>query len=73
MKVDYIITHTAPQKIIRLMGYVPDEHDRSFTNWLEWIMEQVDFKKWFFGHWHKDEEITDKFRAMLNDVVTIDL
>lgn len=73
MKVDYIITHTAPQKIIRLMGYVPNEHDSCFTNWLEWIMEQVEFKKWFFGHWHIDKEITDKFRAMLNDVVTIDL
>ena len=70
-KVDYIVTHTAPREIIRRMGKHPDEHDMELTGFLEWIMYEVKFKKWFFGHWHTDREIGDQFRAVWMDVVGI--
>ncbi len=69
--VDYIISHTAPKEIIRLMKAVPDMHDIELTGFLEWIMYEVKFTKWYFGHWHKDEEVTDKFRAVYFDVLQI--
>lgn len=69
--VDYIITHTAPREMIRRMGKYPDMHDAELTGFLEWIMYEVKFKKWFFGHWHMDVEFDDRFRALWFDVETI--
>ena len=69
--VDYIITHTAPREMIRRMGKYPDMHDAELTGFLEWIMYEVKFKKWFFGHWHTDVEFDDRFRALWFDVETI--
>ena len=55
--VDYIITHTAPTEIIRRMGRNPDIHDAELCGFLEWVMHEVQFKKWFFGHWHVDRKV----------------
>lgn len=66
--VDYIITHTAPTEIIRIMGYSSDAHDAELCGFLEWVMHEVKFKKWFFGHWHIDNAIYDRFRAIHFDV-----
>lgn len=70
-EVDYIITHTAPREIIKRMGKNPDPHDDELTGYLEWIMYSVKFKKWFFGHWHDERTIGDKFRALLFDVEVV--
>lgn len=70
-KVDYIVTHTAPGEIIRRMGKFPDVHDMELTGFLEWIMYEVEFEKWFFGHWHMDRDIGEKFRAVWFDVIAI--
>ncbi len=66
-KVDIILTHTAPREIIRRMGKEPDLHDMELTGFLEWIMYEVEFKQWFFGHWHTDAAVTDKVRAVYFD------
>lgn len=68
-KVDVILSHTAPREIIRRMGKFPDAHDGELTGFLEWIMYEVEFKQWFFGHWHTDKNVTEKFRAVYFDVV----
>ena len=71
--VDYIISHTAPREIIRRMGFNPDfEKDSELTGFLEWIMYEANYKKWFFGHWHKDEEIDEKHRAIWFDLIRLD-
>lgn len=70
-KVDYIVTHTAPREIIRRMGWHPDAHDLELTGFLEWIMYEVTFEKWFFGHWHTDRELDSKFRAVYFDVIPV--
>lgn len=70
-KIDYIVSHTAPREIIRRMGYYPDAHDMELTGFLEWIMYECDFEHWYFGHWHEDKPINDKFTALYYDVVKI--
>lgn len=67
-KFDYIITHTAPREIIMRLGYYPDPHDMELTGYLEWIMHECEFRRWFFGHFHEDENLYDgKFRALYYD------
>ena len=69
---DYILTHTAPREIIHWMGKYPDAHDMELTGFLEWVMHEAEFKKWFFGHWHIDKEFHEKFRALYFDVIKIE-
>ena len=64
MSVDYILTHTAPTEIIRKMGHAPDLHDRELCGFLEWIMYEAHFKKWYFGHWHTDKDIDSRFSSL---------
>lgn len=61
--VNVIITHTAPREIIRRMGKYPDAHDMKLTGFLEWIMYEVRFNHWYFGHWHMDKTIDEKYTA----------
>lgn len=80
-KVDIIITHTAPTELVlKRLDPHPDSHDGELRGVLEWVMYECEFKKWYFGHWHIDEEMEigvkinyeekiKKFRALLNDVV----
>lgn len=56
-KVDYVITHTAPQTVIYLMGKHPDYHDAELTGFFDWMWHDVDFKHWYFGHWHDDKKV----------------
>ena len=70
-KVDYVVTHTAPREIILRMGHNPDMHDAELTGFLEWIMYEISYKAWFFGHWHMDKEIDNKHRALWFDVVEV--
>lgn len=69
---DYIVTHTAPQRIIRELGYYPDPHGWELTGYLEWIMMECKYKRWFFAHFHEDQVLLDcKFRALYYDVVKL--
>ena len=67
-EVDLVVTHTAPTELIRRMGFTPDHHDIELTGFLEWIMYEVKYKEWFFGHWHKDAWIDQKHRAIWFDI-----
>lgn len=54
-KVDYILTHTGPRVIAgRILGRAPDMHDAELTGFLGWVYREVEFKKWFLGHFHED-------------------
>ena len=70
-KVDYIVSHTAPTELIRKVGWTPDIHDAELTGFLEWVMHETEYQKWFFGPLHIDEEIYGKHRALSFDVIAV--
>lgn len=67
-EVDIVISHTAPREIIRRMGKCPDVHDMELTGFLEWVMYQVKFEHWYFGHWHLDQTFDEKYTAVYFDI-----
>lgn len=74
MKVDYIVTHCAPQKIQEQL--VPTlnhgEYPRnSLTDYLQEVSEQVEFKRWFFGHYHTKKTM-DKFTVLYENFFRIE-
>lgn len=74
---DYVLSHTAPLSKepthLFLANIDQSTVDKSMEEFLEKIKNQIEFKKWFFGHYHSDEIIDDKFRLMYNDIIELDL
>lgn len=55
-KVDYVITHTCPGEIVKLMLHkIPSPEEYELNGFFDWIMHETEFKQWYFGHWHTDE------------------
>lgn len=59
-KVDYIITHCCPQEIVSIFSYGRYNPDK-LTRYFDTISHNVSFSKWYFGHYHDNDEILSKF------------
>ena len=62
-KVDYILTHTAPQEIIEKRYACLKDYDVSLNDYLTHIKNSVDYKGWYFGHMRVDDTI-DNFHML---------
>ena len=74
-KVDYIITHAAPESVARneLSSIKPmlgiDDPTEKF---LEEILHSVDYNRWFCGHYHLDCFIKDcKIEVLYNNIIKL--
>lgn len=68
-KVDYVVTHCAPRSVqTKIAEWYENDPMVSF---LEWVKSDLSFEKWFFGHYHIDREIDEKFTALYNKVIQI--
>lgn len=69
--VDYVISHCVADSIQSLISPW-FEHDKE-TNFFETILflNNFNFKKWFFGHYHIDKEINSNFIALYNNVILL--
>ncbi|MBR6666356.1 MAG: metallophosphoesterase [Lachnospiraceae bacterium] len=65
--VDYIVTHAAPNEIIWELGIVPFYSNTCFTNFLSWILNDIQFKHWFCGHYHIDKRMQKYNFSVLYD------
>lgn len=76
---DYILSHTAPlnyePRYLFLSMIDQSTVDKSMENYLQWIYENIDLntlKKWYFGHYHDDNLLSDKLRLMYNNIIEIE-
>lgn len=69
-KVDYVISHctsTVTQAIMSAGEFEPDE----LTDYLQKIKDKLDFKKWFFGHYHINRQIDTQFICLYEQIMQI--
>lgn len=66
-KVDYIVTHCAPDSVQRRIktGYEENE----LTQFLEGIKSKASFEKWYFGHYHTDMEFDGRYVCLFERVI----
>jgi len=74
-EVDYVITHTLPQSVLRTLtkrlGFRPDEDSVSlFFDRLIELNELKKFKKWYCGHFHCNERHYD-FHILYEKVIKL--
>ncbi len=71
-KVDYIITHTAPYSIVTEYSEQLGRRNTSrysLVDYFDEIKKTVQFKRWYFGHFHKDIKLNDQFTIIYNKVI----
>lgn len=69
-KVDFIVTHCCSSSTQILLGgarYTPD----ILTTYLEEIRQKVDFKKWFFGHYHDNKNVNAQEILLYEQIIRI--
>lgn len=69
-KVDYVLSHCAPQSVVEYINPNSTEPDR-LTLWFEDLLKRLEFGKWFFGHYHEDRKILDKYILLYDQIVRI--
>lgn len=67
--VDYIITHCAPTSVQRTISF--EYQSNRLTDFFENIKDNVVYDKWFFGHYHKDMSVDERFTAVYEDIIRI--
>ena len=71
-QVDYVLTHTGPREVIYAMGYEDLTADEvALRKYLQQVADSTDFKAWFFGHFHTDAEIEDRFFCLFDELKTL--
>ena len=68
--VNFIVSHCAPYHVAASISagtYKPD----MLTNYFETISQTVNFKKWFFGHYHNDIAVDDKYILLHDQIIRI--
>lgn len=68
-KVDYILTHCAPSNYLDdiCLGYQSDE----VTQYLDFIYNNFEFKKWYCGHYHINKTIDKRFNVVYDLIVPL--
>lgn len=68
-KVDYILSHCAPSSIQKLINinFEPDD----LTRYLQLTSETMDFKDWYFGHYHIENTYCDKYHCLYEKIVEV--
>lgn len=70
-KVDAVFSHTCPinyePRHMFLKNIDQSKVDKSTEKWLQEIEEKLDFKKWYFGHFHGEWKI-GRFQMMFEDI-----
>ena len=64
-KVDYIITHCAPQEIALALSYYDSD---ILTQYFNVIAHTVQFDRWYFGHYHRNDSAFGKFVCLYDRI-----
>ena len=69
-QVDVVISHSAPSSIVDIFSRGFYAHD-ILTDYLESVRKQVSFKAWFFGHYHENQMIGQKFIMLYENIIDL--
>ena len=69
-KVDFIVTHCASSSTEALLSHGMYQSD-VLTTYLEKIRQSVEFKKWFFGHYHENRNVTAEEILLWEQIIRI--
>ena len=69
-QVDYIVTHCCSSGTQEILGGGLYKRD-VLTDYLEVIRQKVRFKKWFFGHYHNNQNVSEEEILLYEQIIRI--
>ncbi len=74
-QVDYVITHTCstsvlPRALWPDRGWQSPATDR-LTNFFDELDNNLGFKRWYFGHFHRDRDVDDRHTVLYERIVPL--
>ena len=66
-RVDVILSHCAPSSVQDVLSGGRYQKD-ALTDYLEMIRERCSFRHWFFGHYHEDRDVGEKFTLLYEKI-----
>ncbi len=69
-KVDYVISHCCGNDIVLKLKSHNAQRD-ILTDFFQSIDKTLDYKMWYFGHHHMDEQVDEKHRVLYHDIEEI--
>ena len=69
-EVDVVLSHSAPSSIVDIFSRGFYKHD-ILTDYLETVKDRISFKHWFFGHYHDNRPVGQKFTMLYESVVEL--
>ena len=66
-KVDYIVTHCCPYTVVSVFSRGFYKAD-NLTAYFDEIAQEVEFDRWYFGHYHNNQVVMGKFIMKYEDV-----
>ena len=73
--VDYIITHSCDEKAFYMLPYYARAAKTGVSPevpFLSYFEDRVEYKHWYFGHFHLDKPLSDKKTVLYQEIVPID-
>lgn len=69
--VDIVLSHCAPNSVQDKInsGFQYDQ----LTRFLQEIKDRLLYSKWFFGHYHVDEDVDEKHHCLYHKIVKVDI
>lgn len=73
-KVDYILTHCCSTSIQEVLDKGPGHLFEAdiLTDYLQEIEEKAQYKHWFFGHYHMDQDVDEKHSLLYRAIVPLE-
>lgn len=68
-QVDYIISHAISGKLQSKYLYEPEQNELS--TYFDRISETVDYRRWYFGHYHADMDVDEKHTLLYDNIVRV--
>ncbi len=68
--VDYVFTHDAPSSFVDLLAGEPMKTN-PVTRYLEEIRRKLSYRHWFFGHYHYNQNISEKDHLIYEQILRI--
>lgn len=74
-EVDYVLTHTCsssllPRALYPDPGWQTPEIDE-LTQFLAFLEERLRYRRWYFGHFHKDRDVDERHTVLYQKVVRL--
>lgn len=69
-EVDYIITHCCPSRMQEQLTH-GEYPSNELTDFLDEVWQRCTFRNWFFGHYHADKIIAEKFLLLYLQIVQV--